>query len=128
VTTLDPARRQPRVRPRVTVMDRVLIGTVLVHGMAGLAGGHHWSWLQPLDLAAGAVIVAHTCDTRALASSQEEAMTAAARRAQPSLKVLVAHASRHGSTAQIAQRLARRLGEAGLEAVMVWAARVCPAR
>ena len=46
-------------------------------------------------------------------------MTAVARRAQPSLKVLVAHASRHGSTAQIAERLAERLGEAGLEAVAV---------
>jgi menaquinone-dependent protoporphyrinogen oxidase len=35
----------------------------------------------------------------------------------PSLKVLVAHASRHGSTAEIAERIADRLGQAGLDAV-----------
>ena len=91
MATLDPAPRQPRARPRLTVVDRVLSGTVLVHGLAGLAS-------RP---------------------SQEEAMTAVARRAQPSLKILVAHASRHGSTAQIAERLAQRLGEAGLGAVAV---------
>jgi menaquinone-dependent protoporphyrinogen oxidase len=36
---------------------------------------------------------------------------------QPSRKVLVAHASRHGSTAQIAERIAERLSVAGLDAV-----------
>ncbi len=39
------------------------------------------------------------------------------RTTRPPPKVLVAHASRHGSTAQIAERIAERLSSAGLEAV-----------
>lgn len=44
-------------------------------------------------------------------------MTSPPRPSGPPAKVLVAHASRHGSTAQIAERIAERLSGAGLEAV-----------
>ncbi|MFP4148704.1 MAG: flavodoxin domain-containing protein [Nitriliruptoraceae bacterium] len=43
----------------------------------------------------------------------------ARRPTRPSPRVLVAHASRHGSTAQIAERIAERLRGAGLLAVVV---------
>lgn len=46
-------------------------------------------------------------------------MTSTPRATQPPLNVLVAHASRHGSTAGIAERIAERLVEAGLDAVAV---------
>lgn len=44
-------------------------------------------------------------------------MTSAPHPTEPSPTVLVAHASRHGSTAEIAERIAERLREAGLDAV-----------
>ncbi len=107
---LDPAGRQPQARPRLRGMDRALIGTVLVHEVTGPAGG---LGITTLIIAWGLLRYAGR------ASSREEAVTAVARHAQPSLEVLVAHASRHDSTTQIADRLAERLGEAGFEAVVV---------
>jgi menaquinone-dependent protoporphyrinogen oxidase len=44
-------------------------------------------------------------------------MTPASRPDQAAMRVLVAHASRHGSTAQIAERIATRLRERGLDAI-----------
>lgn len=44
-------------------------------------------------------------------------MTPSSHPDQAAVRVLVAHASRHGSTAQIAERIAQRLRETGLDAI-----------